>query len=92
MDHDFMIACEEFRYEVQEPLRPTSGYRCEVYNATLPDASPHSWHLKGKALDIKWGKNRLKMLAIAMRLFDGIGIGKTYLHVDKGGSKKLWVY
>lgn len=92
MQHNFMLQCEEFRYELQEPLRVTSGYRCAKHNASLKDSSPYSKHLEGLAADIIWTSNKYKMISTAMKMFDGIGIGKTYIHVDKGGIKKVWIY
>lgn len=32
----------------------SSGYRNELLNATIPEASSNSWHVQGKAFDIKW--------------------------------------
>lgn len=96
MDMNFMTDLEEMREEADMPLIINSGYRCKVHNASLPNSSPTSWHLQGLAADIKWshlnGAKKLVLLTEAIRIFDGIGIGKTYLHVDKGGKTKVWIY
>ena len=34
------------------PLPLSSGYRCPHGNASIPSASPTSWHLEGRAVDI----------------------------------------
>lgn len=96
MDVSFMTDLEEMREEAETPLIINSGYRCKVHNALLPNSSPTSWHLQGFAADIKWSHlgsdKKHTLLSEAIRIFDGIGIAKSYMHVDKGGKKKVWVY
>ncbi len=96
MDVGFMTDLEEMREEAEIPLIINSGYRCQKHNSSLPNSSPTSWHMQGIAADIKWSHLgaivKYRILSEAMRIFDGIGIGKTYLHVDKGGKKKVWIY
>jgi uncharacterized protein YcbK (DUF882 family) len=92
----FMKAAEDFRTAVDHPLVVNSGFRCAKHNATLRDSSPTSCHLGGLAADWRWTEDdaahKQLMLSAALRIFDGIGIGKTYLHTDLGGIKKIWIY
>lgn len=92
MDPIFMGQLEKFRLTLNIPLIINSGFRCPQHNATLRDASPNSEHLRGRAADIRWADDKFHMLQTAMSIFYGIGIGKTYMHVDLGDAKKVWIY
>ncbi len=96
MDHEFMECLEKVRNVFGRPLRINSGYRCQKHNDTLPDSSPKSNHIKGKAADISWDEfdaaQKYHLLYVSMLYLHGIGIGKSYLHVDDGGNEKVWVY
>ncbi len=96
MDEKFMHGLESLRIDFGRPLIINSGYRCKEHNAKLLNSSPHSWHLKGLATDISWDEfdaaTKFIILQKAMMIFHGIGIGKSYLHVDLGGFEKVWVY
>lgn len=96
MDETFMEALESFRVHFQIPLKINSGFRCPKHNAELRDSSPTSAHLRGRAADISWDEfpaaKKFDLLDIAVGTFHGIGIGKTYLHVDLGALHKVWVY
>ncbi len=96
MDETFMLKLENLRIDFGAPLIINSGYRCEVHNSKLLNSSPHSFHLKGLAADISWDEfdaaTKFVILQKAMMIFHGIGIGKSYLHVDLGGFEKVWVY
>lgn len=92
MNMKFMNELEDFRQMVDKPIRITSGYRCPRHNATISGASPTSEHLKGNAADMLWETDKFMMLKMAMALFQGIGIGKNYLHVDLGYKRRMWIY
>lgn len=92
MHPKFMQEIERYRVMLDQPVVVLSGMRCVKHNASLPRAVPNSCHLQGKAADIFWTKNRFAMLRMATAVFDGIGIGKTSLHVDLGGIQKIWTY
>ncbi len=38
------------------PAQVTCGLRCKKYNASLPGSIPQSYHLRGKAVDVDFGK------------------------------------
>ena len=88
----FLYELERYRQMVNEPITVLSGMRCLDHNETLKNAAPHSWHMFGKAADLKWTRNKFMMLRIALATFDGVGVGKDLLHVDLGGKQKLWIY
>ncbi len=91
-----MAKLELLRNEVRHPLAINSGYRCAKHNTELRGSSPNSLHMKGKAADISWDEldafQKANLLTRAMKYFGGIGIAKTYLHVDIGFEQKLWIY
>jgi zinc D-Ala-D-Ala carboxypeptidase len=96
MNGYFMDQLEMIRGMFHFPMRINSGYRCQKHNDSLLNSSPNSWHTKGKAADISWdefdAKTKHRLLEKSIRYFEGIGIGKSYLHVDLGGEEKVWVY
>ena len=92
MSSIFMGELELYRIALDHPLIPTSGMRCEKHNATLPHASPNSLHLRGRAVDLLWIPDRFKMLQLALKHFRGIGISKSFLHLDIGEHQKIWFY
>ena len=61
----------------------TSGYRSPELNATLPEASPNSWHLEGLAVDINLddytAEERAKIEEMARKRF-----GEVYWHRGTG--------
>lgn len=87
MDPEFMDALQRLRTEFGEPLRVTSGYRCEIHNRNV-GGSPR--HVTGRAADIAMdakGLYRLRRLP-AFRPFTGIGVrmhgacDKRFIHLD----------
>ena len=96
MTTDFMNQLEEMRSRFGKPMTINSGFRCKKHNMSLRNSAFASYHLDGLAADISWDEfdaaTKFEMLELAMRLFRGIGIGKTYLHVDLGARNKVWIY
>lgn len=85
-----------FRVRWGKPILLTSAYRCEFHNTAVGGA-PNSQHIKGTAVDISWssytGKEKAKLLTLAMEIFTGIGLHKDFLHVDsRAGEPLLWFY
>ena len=80
----------------QKPIIITSGARCSVHNAKVGGA-PRSKHLDGIAVDIaadSSARYELIRLALAMGVWGGIGVAKTFLHLDTRSPKegKVWQY
>lgn len=72
------------------PILVSSGYRCEKHNKNVGGAK-NSYHMKGKACDIRVNGNMAELQKMADRIFSngGVGIYKTFVHVDTG-PKRRW--
>ena len=94
VDERLLTLLENIRNHVGKPVHLNSGYRSPEYNATLKNASPRSQHCNGKAADI-WveGVTPKQIADIAecyLGSFGGIGIYKTFTHVDVRTSCARW--
>ena len=82
------LRLELLRLEVNAPLIVNSGFRCPRYNASLPDSSPTSYHMRGLAVDIAAPSHltarELANIAHRLRLFPGIiwYPRKNFVHFD----------
>ena len=98
MDFGFMRILQKIRDEYGKPMIITDkgGIRC--FNANLKcGGAKASYHLKGRAADIACNSSgdRLILVRIALKHgIGGIGIGKTFLHVDDRPPAvgNLWHY
>lgn len=79
-------------------LLVSSGSRCAAYNAKV-GGKPDSAHLTGEAADIivPYSSQRFKLLDLALAgdLFNRIGVGSNFLHVDVSTTLPqhvCWVY
>lgn len=92
-DPDFLDGLEALRAEVGRPLFLTSGRRCPRHNRSEGGASrsEHMLHIAG---DISvTGHDRAVLLRAAVKVgFTGIGIGATFLHVDKRPVRTAFRY
>lgn len=74
----------------------TSGFRCSEYNEKVGGVAG-SAHTKGRAVDISLEgmseENQIRLLEEAIRHYPEIGIGvdKTFVHIDNTRSR-LWSY
>jgi len=83
------------------PIKVTSGVRCKLYNAQV-GGSDDSAHLSGEAADIHCPSGEFRYDIIHANhheqfgtLFDRIGIGSDFIHLDISQSKDndvIWVY
>jgi uncharacterized protein YcbK (DUF882 family) len=98
------------RIEMGSPLYITSGFRCFKHQCDLRNevnsgktkltvvASTVSQHELGNAADISPRViTMIKLRKIIEKLFDTIGLAKTFYHVDirplkTDGSKRIWKY
>jgi hypothetical protein len=87
------LALEKLRAELRVPISITSGFRNFATNKAVGGATK-SRHLVGDAADISIGNHdRRKLLQAAINAgFRGIGLGKTFLHVDLRPAKTVWPY
>jgi uncharacterized protein YcbK (DUF882 family) len=100
---DLLIAFEIIRsklcFELEQEIGITinSGCRCKSHNATIPNASPNSYHCKGMALDLLCpkGVNYETFYNICEEVIGekgGIGkyTNKNFVHIDVRGKRKRW--
>jgi uncharacterized protein YcbK (DUF882 family) len=77
------------------PLIINSAYRCERHNDDIGGAKD-SMHMKGIAFDIGWlsmtQEQRHTLLRRSTELFKGIGLAKSFLHVDDRPNPCVWFY
>jgi zinc D-Ala-D-Ala carboxypeptidase len=84
---------EKIRTAMGAPLKINSAFRNRATNSAVGGASK-SRHLTGDAADIAIGafdRKKLVQAAIAAG-FRGIGLGKTFLHVDLRPVHTVWPY
>jgi zinc D-Ala-D-Ala carboxypeptidase len=83
MEPSFLARLERLRREIGEPLHITSGYRSPLHSVEKAKPKP-GVHTLGRAVDIQAdGKKQYRILRLAPSLgFTGLGIGKTFIHLD----------
>lgn len=91
-----MFALDALRGLLGHSLRINSGYRTPEHNKAVGGA-PRSQHLDGNAFDIStsgWTHEQRRDLAIYARKlgFCGIGMGKTFIHIDMAPRDAAWIY
>lgn len=90
---DLLAILEKIRDHFGAPVSITSGVRCATHNANVGGASK-SQHLYGTAADIKVsGATPAEVASYAETLLPntgGIGIYKTFTHVDVRSVKSRW--
>lgn len=67
----------------------TSGYRCKKHNEKIGGAK-ESYHMKGFAADINALMVPIKDIADLCSDADGLGVYKSFVHVDVRGFKARW--
>lgn len=73
---------QRMRDDIGKPIVVNSGVRCAKHNAEV-GGEPNSYHLKGMAADIRVADMKpATVAAVAMRYFRGVGIYRTFVHVD----------
>lgn len=91
-DAAFLDALQKMRYDLGTPLRITSGHRCPQWNAAVGGAAL-SRH-KQIAADISLRRqDRFRVLDAAKSAgFTGLGLARTFLHVDRRAQPAIWYY
>lgn len=91
IDSRLLEKLQRLRDLINRPIIVISGYRTMEYNRKI-GGSKNSYHLQGKAADIKVNSIEPKELSkYAEQVgFNGIGIYKTFLHVDIRSEKAKW--
>ena len=98
---DLVSRLQEVRDLLGLPMTITSGVRCILHN-TKVNGSSKSAHLPdefgiGHAVDIACESSayRQRLLSVAFKVFDRVGVAKTFVHLDVHPGKTAgvcWVY
>jgi len=95
MENEFIDALDELREACGFSFTITSGYRDPSHSIEAKKSTPGA-HAQGIAADIKvtGGAQRMAIVEQAVKLgFTGIGVAKTFVHVDKRTTTPvLWCY
>lgn len=93
IDPELIEKLQRLRSSLGRPIIINSGYRCEAHNKAI-GGSPTSQHLLGKAADIRLREPLARVKDMLMKevekLFTGIGIYSTFIHVDIRNKKARW--
>ena len=95
--HPQLVAALDLaRSKAGVPFKINSGFRCQKHNKNV-GAKPTSSHTLGLAVDIAYanGSQGIKILKALLPLFDRIGIGSNFIHVDIDPDKPspaMWTY
>jgi len=84
MQLGFMVKLQKLRDILDMPLTVTCGHRCEAHNQAVGGVKG-SYHVKGRAVDIRCLDSRFRadIITIALELgFYGIGVYKNFIHLD----------
>lgn len=89
---EFLDALEAMRLSIGQPLAITSGHRCAQWNAVV-GGTPMSQH-RLIAADISLHRHKRQAVLRAARdaRFTGLGLARTFLHVDQRAVPALWYY
>lgn len=94
IDMLFMHNVQRLREAFGRPMIVLSGCRCKDHNKDV-GGSKNSYHLAGRALDIRVDSNseRHKLVRLAAMIFNGVGVHNGYVHIDARESiPVMWVY
>lgn len=85
--------CDRIREELGKPIAVTSGYRCSKHNSAVGGAV-RSQHVLGTAADLypldRSLLPKLKEIALRLNADGGVGLYKSFVHVDTRGYKARW--
>ena len=97
MNEDFLAKLDNARMIADIPFVINSAWRSAEHNEKV-GGKPDSSHLKGLAVDIKVTNSRQRFIVLQSLIaagFNGIGIAKTFIHVDGDNEKDprvTWLY
>jgi len=93
VDVELLAVLEELRGTSCQPVTITNACRCEKHNKAVGGVK-NSQHVKGKAADINVKNQNPKFVAgyLDRKYPDryGIGIYKTFVHIDVREKKARW--
>jgi len=94
MNYRLLYILEKIRKEYGKPMHITSGYRCRAHNIAVK-GTVNSKHMDGMAVDVACddSKNRYELVSLALILgIKGIGIDRSFIHMDIRSDARMWVY
>ena len=91
IDDKLVSFLQKIREHFGQPVTINSGYRCSTHNKKV-GGTPNSQHLLGKAADIRVnGLSPNELANYCEKIgFGGIGIYKTFVHVDTRSLRSRW--
>lgn len=92
---DWFIDClDTLRIACNFPLIVTSGYRSPLHSKEIVKDKPGEHTRAAADLWVKDGVHRRAIVENALKLgFTGIGVAKTYVHVDmRDDTPVMWTY
>ncbi len=96
MEPEFLQKLDRLRGECGFPFVITSRYRHPIEHPIEANKEVPGTHAQGIAADIQinYGGHRFIIVQKALALgFTGIGIAKTFVHVDtRGTTPVMWLY
>lgn len=97
MDRHFLSCLDTLRHKCDFPFIVNSGYRSPEYNNQVSSTGFTGPHTTGKASDTAVAGSKAYTLlkhAMEMDCFTGIGIGKSFIHLDiiQRNYKIIWSY
>lgn len=93
MNSDFLSKLDELRNNVGQPISILSSYRSPSYNSAVGGVR-NSYHLQGRAVDIKCPNSsyRAKVIKEALNMGLTVGVMRTSLHIDDRKDQILFHY
>jgi len=96
MNEDFLIKLDALREACGFPFKITSGFRDPEGHPIEAKKTRAGTHAQGIAADIQVvnGVQKYKIIEEAIKLgFNGIGVAKTFIHVDtRTSTPVVWSY
>lgn len=94
ISHEFVLSLDELREACGFPFNINSGYRSPRHSKEVVKNTPGE-HTRGAA-DVKCLSSYKRFIIVKYALamgFTGIGIAKTFIHLDKRiGTPRIWLY
>jgi zinc D-Ala-D-Ala carboxypeptidase len=96
MEPEFLQKLDRLRAGCGFPFVITSGYRHPIEHPIEAAKDVPGTHAQGIAVDIQITNSAQRIVLVQQALekgFTGIGIAKTFVHVDtRGTTPVMWVY
>lgn len=92
IDMNHVSHLQDKRKVLKKPIIITSAFRCTKHNRDI-GGKKGSYHLLGKATDIKIEGFSIEEMEESFKDFDGMGTypSKNFIHVDSRGYKSRWI-